>query len=157
MATVTYDDMTASFDNRFASTSKYSLTDYLEAYTEAVKDTGFSYPNDSSYQQIWLKKRILRHLYDLSLSRCMDNFDVPKAKLEQMYKHYEKQIEKLDSEFYDEKANNPEEYGLDAGSQFGMTASTGFLHDPLTGRDLTYTEDNEDGILINGKSAEDVS
>ena len=150
MATMTYADMIQSFDDSFATTTEFSDADYLSAYTKSVKDTGFVLPNSDDYQQTWIENRMLRHLYHFKLRRCMNNFDVPKAKLEQMYNHYKEQVKELDDVFFDEKANNPENYGLDAGSQFGMTASTGFLHDPLTGRDLTYTEDNEDGVLING-------
>jgi hypothetical protein len=146
----TYDELVQGLIDTFDSTTEFTTTDYLNAYTKSCRDTGWSYPNSDSYQQEWFEKRMLRHLFSFKTYRSIKNFDVPKAKLEQMFQHYRDMVKEFDEEFFEEKAGNPEKYGLDGGGQFGTVASSGFLRDPLTGRDLTYTEDNENGVLING-------
>lgn len=151
MSTLTYDSFVTKLQTIFNSTTVFSADDYLNAYNAANVDTGFILPNSSDYQLKWLEKRAIRHLFFYKQIRSIENFDVPKAKLEQMYNHYAAIVDKMDTEFDDEKMGNPEAYGLSGGSQFGEVVSSGFLVDPLTGNDKTYEEENADGVLINGE------
>jgi len=152
MATITYDQMVQTLQESLNSTTAFSAADYLNAYNKAVKDTGFTLPNSDDYQQIWIENRMCRHLFYFKKIRSLESFDVPKAKLEQQYQHYKEIVEEMDATFLAEKTDNPEKYGLDGASAFGEVASSGFLRDPLTGNDLTYTDSN-DGVLINGKDS----
>ena len=152
MATKTYDQIVQTLQECFNSITAFSVADYLNAYNKAVQDTGFSLPNSDDYQQIWLENRMSRHLFNFKKIRSLDSFDVPKARLEQQYQHYKEIVEEMDSVFFAERTDNPEKYGLDGGSAFGEVVSSGFLRDPMTGCDITYTDDN-DGVFINGKNS----
>ena len=54
----------------------------------------------------------------------------------------------MDEKFVEAQEQNPSEFsGVASFKEFGTVANAGFAYEPLTGRDITYQEDQE--IIFN--------
>jgi len=127
--------------------------DYDNAYSEAADELSFGCPTDDTFRIKWLKKRLKRHIVSYLYDAALVNFDVPKAKLQQIVNNYRDRLAEMDSEYELAKSEYPVEFGIltaeTEGDAFGQTVSTGFVQDSRTGEDLTY--EVEDSVLINNR------
>jgi hypothetical protein len=130
--------------------SDLTADDYENAYDKALEDLSLTSEPSSSFLDSWVVSRMKRWLFQYRLESVSENFDVPKAKLQQVFANYEKLILGLDEAFEKAVVEYPDLFGIcSAEGIFGMTVSSGFVTDSITGEDLTY--DSEDGVLINGR------
>jgi hypothetical protein len=131
-----------------ALSSELTADDYSNAYSKALNDLGIT-SSTTAFIDDWMVRRMKRWLLQFRMEVVTENFDVPKAKLQQVFDNYEKLIKGMDNEFEKAKSDTPDLFGLCSLSDaFGSTISSGFLNDSLTGEDLTYEVDH--GVLING-------
>ena len=118
-------------------------TDYDNAIDEAERET-WTLPQTSNFKIIWLKRRSKRHLYNFLLSESANKFKVKDKYLNQKFDHYLKLIESEDKAFEKSQEDNPEEFADVSGlNLFGTKIDAGFQYQDGTGRDTTYSEDNQ--------------
>lgn len=131
--------------------SSFSDDDYALAYDKAIKETGFSDDTVTDFQTMWMVERMKRWLLSFLYEAAAENFNVPKASLQQVFTNYKLLLERMDAEYEQAKSDFPAEFGLitSTSESFGTVISTGFTNDSNTGEDITY--DVTGGVLVNGK------
>ena len=118
--------------------------DYKNACDDATRETGFSFPVADGSQTLWVKTRAKRHLFFYLLSESAHKFKYEQINLQHRFDHYEKIIKFMDDAY--EKAMDEFAYefaGASAVNMLGSKIDAGFAYEPGTGRDLTYSADNE--------------
>lgn len=121
-----------------------SPSDYKNAIDDALRETGWVLPAETNFKIYWIKQRARRHLFFMLLSESAHKFKYKQINLQQRFGHYSKLIEKMDEDFAAIQESNPAEFsGVDAFKAFGTVAGAGFSYEPLTGRDITYDEDQQ--------------
>ena len=125
-----------------------SPIDYQNAINDALRETGWALPVTSNFQIYWTKQRARRHLFFMLQSESAHKFKYEQINLQHRFEHYTKLIKSMDEKFVEAQEANPSEFsGVSAFKEFGTVANAGFAYEPLTGRDITYQEDQE--IIFN--------
>ena len=134
-----------------ALSSEFEEALYTQAYSDACADTGFVCPETDEFRIKWLKARLKRWLFAYKLDSSLENFDVPKAQLNQIVKNYTDRIKEMDEEFMLVKLENPVNFGLATtkGGMFGHVVGSGFINDGVTGEDISY--ESTGNVIINGE------
>lgn len=118
--------------------------DYENALTDAEAETGWSPPITDTFQILWLKNRARRHLFFMLQSESARKHKYGKASLDQVFTHFSKLVEIMDKGYLIAIENNPEKFaGVDQFKAFGLVASPGFAYEPLTGRNITHSDDQK--------------
>lgn len=131
--------------------TKLVVTDYTNAVTTALEDTGWTLPVTSAYRIKWLIQRTKRHLFEMLQFEAASKFKVDGINLQQRFDHYSKLVEKLDKEWDGEQGGSTEEDYLAVG---GVKIDAGFVYERLTHRDLTYTENAKNCTKVSPSSNE---
>jgi len=124
------------------STSLVSI-DYTNACSDAERETGWSFPISDNTQLLWMKKRAVRALFFYLFTQSSYKFKYKQASLNQRFDQLERALKMLDEEWekfqedYPDICANVSTYKL-----FGTKSDAGFAYD-ITGRDVTYDEDQE--------------
>lgn len=127
-----------------------SINDFLEsdeiidAVTDALRETGWSFPMTENFKCLWIKSRTKRYCFNLLWTGAARKFKVEQLSLNQRFDHYGKVIEKMDNDFEKAKEENPDEF-IASGSDlrvnmFGTVSGPGFVYD-IAGNDVTRLVD----------------
>ena len=116
--------------------------DYTQAVENAQRDTGWILPTSNSDKIHWLIERTKRHLFFMLMSESAHKFKVKQYSLHHRFEHYRDLIKMMDEtwETYLEQVPIDPENAIAIG---GTKIDAGFQYDEDTGRDLTYSEDNQ--------------
>jgi len=127
--------------------------DYSNAVDNVSRETGWSSPFSGNFQELWIKNRAKRHLFFYLLSESAHKFKIKQINLQHRFEHYYDLIYGkggLDAEWEKAKEDHPEEFlddflpdGVGVENYFGTKVDAGFQYEPQTGKDTTYTTDNE--------------
>jgi len=133
--------------------TEFEAAHYALAYDQAVDETGFTCDDTDVFKLKWLKERMKRWLFSYKYNSSMDNFNVPKASLNQIVVNYKERLKDMDDEYQLAQLENPDKFGLadTKGAMFGTVVGSGFLNDKLTGEDITY--ESTGNVLVNGKNS----
>ena len=124
--------------------TKFELEEYNEAISQAERDTGWTLPVTSSFQQKWMIERAKRHLFSFLLAESAHKFKFEGINLHNRYTHYKGLVKQADIDFEKAIEENAHEFaGVPANRLFGTKIDAGFSYEPQTGRDTTYGEDNQ--------------
>jgi len=116
--------------------------DYADAVDDAERETGFSFPTDSTFQIKWLMERTIRHLFASIGFEAASKFKVKAFNLNQRYEQYADVIKRLDREFAQAQRDNTWEFAQVSQTQlFGHKIDAGFSYEEDTGVETTYDED----------------
>ena len=130
-----------------------SPIDYQNAINDALRETGWTLPVETNFKIYWTKQRARRHLFFMLLTESAHKFKYKQINLQQRFDHYSKLIKNMDEAFVAIQESRPEEFsGVDPFKAFGTVAGTGFAYEPLTGRDITYDEDQK--VIFNPKETD---
>ena len=116
--------------------------DYTEAVENAQRDTGWSATTSNSDKINWLIDRTKRHLFFMLMSESAHKFKVKQYSLHHRFEHYRDLIKMMDEQWNEYK----EELPIDPENVIaigGTKIDAGFRYDEDTGKDLTYSEDNQ--------------
>ena len=128
-------------------TASLAEDDYSDAVNNAERDTSFTLPVTSSFQIKWLKERVKRHLFFSLWTESATSFKYKQINLQQKFEHFDKLIEKMDSDFEQAQKENAYEFAQVTATQFfGHKVDAGFSYDKL-GRETTFDEDQL--VIIN--------
>lgn len=124
---------------------EFDSEDFDSAISDAEMETGWSLPQTTSFRILWLKKRSKRHLYSNYMEgELAGDFQYKQIHLEQPFEHFVKLIDRMDKEFEKAIEQNITEFAnVDTFKLFGTKVDAGFSYEPETGRDLTFSSDNE--------------
>jgi hypothetical protein len=113
---------------------------YNQAYEDASSETNFYCPLTDTLKIKWLKARVKRWLFVYKLDSAVENFNVPKADLNQIFTNYKQRVKDMDEEYMLAKLENPITFGISTtqGGMFGTVVGSGFVNDVITGEDLSY-------------------
>ena len=119
-------------------------TDYSNASDDASRDTGWSFPTTSDFQDLWIKQRAKRFLFFYLLTESAHKFKIKQINLQHRWEHYKATIELMDRAWFYAKTEHPEEFigSLNPAHLFGTKIDAGFSSD-IVGNDTTYLDDNE--------------
>jgi hypothetical protein len=136
-----------------ALSANFITIDYTNAVLSATAETGYAVPNTNTTQTYWLVQRTKRHLIYALWIAYAPKFKLKQLSLDQKFTHLGELVKIMDAEF--EKAKEDPTFGTTASvwELFGTKIDAGFMNDPLTGEDLTYTDDNVVGITPTGNEA----
>jgi len=136
--------------------SNFVTADYINAVDSAQEETSFALPNTINAQIRWLVQRTKRYLIHALWVQNATKFKVKQLSLNQKFEQLGKLIEEMDKEFA--AAQAAYDFGMEvpaitapAWAFFSHKIDAGFLNDPTTGQDLTYTDDNEVIITPTGE------
>ena len=128
--------------------------DYSNAIDDTIRETGWSDPFTGNFQELWIKNRSKRHLFFSLLSESAHKFKIKQINLQHRFEHYYDLIfddkRGLDADWEKAKEEHPEEFlgallpsGAEVQDMFGAKVDAGFQYEPQTGKDTTYTDDNQ--------------
>jgi len=122
--------------------TNFVATDYTNAVLSATAELGFTLPNTNTSQSFWLVQRTKRHLLHSLWIAFSTKFKMKQLNLDQKFTHLGELIKQLDTAY--EKALEAFDFGgtVSAWELFGTKIDAGFMNDPITGEDITYTDDN---------------
>ncbi len=121
--------------------SKLEPEDFTNAIANAKDELGFSLPNTSTYQLVWLRKRSKRHLIEFLLTESAHKFKFEEANLQHRFQNYRQLLTDWDKEFLAEVESRPDIFSnVDIFHLFGTKVDAGFAYDH-TGEDITYLDD----------------
>lgn len=124
--------------------SKFESDDYDNAITSAEQDTGWSMPVTTDFKIKWMRQRAKRHLFSYRRDESADKFKYKQLSLNQRFEHFLRLIENMDKMFEKAKEESAYEFaGVGALHLFGTKIDAGFAYEPQTGRDMTYSSENE--------------
>lgn len=124
--------------------SKFESDDYDNAITSAEQDNGWSMPVTTAFRIKWMRQRAKRHLFSYRRDESADKFKYKQLSLNQRFDHFFRLIEAMDKIFAKAKEEFAYEFaGVSALNLFGTKVDAGFAYEEQTGRDLTYSSDNE--------------
>lgn len=124
--------------------SYLSNHDYKNACDDAARETGFSFPVSTDFQIYWNKTRAKRHLFFYLMTGSAHKFKYEQINLQQRFEHYQQIIKDMDRQYYQAKQEYYLEFsGATAVNVFGTKIDAGFQYDPITGRDTTYSYEND--------------
>jgi hypothetical protein len=133
-----------------ALSANFVAIDYTNAVLSACAELGFVVPNTNTGQIYWLVQRTKRHLIYALWIAYAPKFKLKQLSLDQKFTHLGELIKTMDAAY--EKALDTLVFdsSVPAWSLFGTKIDAGFLNDPVTGEDLTYTEDNYFYVIPTG-------
>lgn len=137
-------ELTVLLESEVKSLTSYlDSPDYSNACDDASRDTGWSFPTSSDFQDLWIKERAKRFLFFYLLSESAHKFKIKQINLQHRFEHYRSMIKDMDKDWFYAKSEHPEEFigGLNKAHLFGTKINAGFSSD-LVGNDTTYTDDN---------------
>ena len=111
--------------------------DYQEAIQFAQDETGWTLPQTDSTRIYWFLNRSVRHLLFMLQNESAHKFKVKQYNLQQRHFNYSRQIEYMDKVYLSYLEGTPD----DTFRAFGTKIDAGFAYSDLTGRDITYSED----------------
>jgi hypothetical protein len=115
--------------------------DYENALSDAIRETGWTFPVTSDFRAYWMKMRMKRHLFFYLASESARKFKVKQFSLDQRFKHYMILIKDMDEKYNEAMEMHPEEFtNAQVFSLFGTKIDAGFAYDEL-GNDITYDRD----------------
>ncbi len=118
--------------------------DYTNACNDASMETGWSFPVSTDFKILWMKQRAKRALFFYLFSESAHKFKYESINLNQRFDHYKIIIETMDKSFADAIEANPQEFAnVEAYELFGTSARAGYSYDSITGKDMTYSDDNK--------------
>lgn len=124
--------------------SQFVADDFSNAADSASRDCGWAFPQSTSFRIKWLKERMKRHLLSYLLDESTFKFKYKNISLDNRFKHLMERVKYMDEAF--EKVQEEEVYEFADVSSFNMFPSqidSGFSSEPQTGRDTTYSGDQE--------------
>ena len=128
-------------------------TDYDNSLEDAARDTGWSFPVSGDFKILWTKQRAKRYLFFYLLTESAIKFQYKQIKLDQRFAHFRELVEDMDARFTTIQEEEAHEFaGVDSYETFGHKIDAGFAHEPQTGRDITYDENQEVIISPNEES-----
>ncbi|MEN6445584.1 MAG: hypothetical protein ABFC98_06010 [Candidatus Cloacimonas sp.] len=127
--------------------TRFEAVDFVNAASDAVADTGWSFPVTDNYKVKWLKQRVVRNLYFMLRSESAHKFKVDGINLQHRFDHYQKLVESMDEEWKVEIGGimNTTE---DKAGIAGVKMDAGFVYEKRTGRDLTYSDSYKNTTII---------
>jgi hypothetical protein len=118
--------------------------DFRQAIANATRDTGWALPVTTDFKIKWTLERSKRHLFFFLQTESAHKFKFEQINLQHRFEHYDKLIAQMDKSFEKAIEDNPHEFsGAETFALFGSKVDAGFAYDSITGRDITYDEDNE--------------
>ncbi len=134
-------------------TSSLEDDDYSNAIDQAERDTGWSMPQSTAFKVTWLIERSKRHLFFSLQSESAADFRFKNIFLNHQFEHYSKLVAKMDKDFEKAQEDNAFEFaGVSAYETAGTKIDAGFASQGQTGKDYTYSDDNEVIITPNENS-----
>jgi len=127
--------------------------DYFNAADDASRDCNWAFPQTSDFRVKWLKERMKRHLFSYLLDQSLYKFKYKNINLGDRFKNLTKRVSDMDTAF--EKIQEEYVYEFADVSSFNMFPNqidSGFATEPQTGRDTTYSDENETIITPNENS-----
>lgn len=119
------------------------LTDYENAVSDALRETGWTLPTTVAFRIHWIKMRAKRHLFFYLATESARKFKVKQFSLDQRFKHYMLLVKSMDDEFTAAQEEHPEEFtSADVSALFGTKVDAGFAYDQF-GNDITYDVEQE--------------
>lgn len=116
--------------------------DYLNAISDACRETSWALPVTTDFKILWLKERAKRYLFFYLLSESAFKFKFENINLQQRFEHLRVLIDYMDKQFVVAQESNPTEFAsADSFQLFGSKIDAGFLYENQTGVDLTYEDD----------------
>jgi hypothetical protein len=117
--------------------------DYVNALSDACRETGWSLPASTDFQIFWLKSRVKRHLFSYLQTEQAYKFKFEQINLQQRFEHLDLLIKRMDREFEVALRENLALFtGVGLERVFGSYIHPGFATDDI-GRETTYLSDNE--------------
>lgn len=122
--------------------TNFVAADYTNAVLSATAETGFAVPNTNTTQTLWLVQRTKRHLIYALWIAYAPKFKLKQLNLDQKFTHLGELVKIMDAEWA--KVQEDFTFGTTAATWalFGTKIDAGFMNDPITGEDITYTDDN---------------
>ena len=118
--------------------------DYTNACNDASREIGWAFPVSTDFKIYWMKTRAKRHLFFYLMSESAYKFKYEQINLQHRFAQLKSSIEMLDKQFEEAIEANPQEFAnAEAYELFGTKADAGFQYDPITGKDITYSDDNK--------------
>jgi len=118
-------------------------TDYSNAVDAAERDTGFTLPVSTDFQEKWLISRSKRHLFSYLQTEAATQTRYHHFHINQKFDHFERLIAKMDKDFEAAQEEYAYEFaGLGALHLAGTKVDAGFVYEDQTGVDLSYDDDN---------------
>lgn len=122
--------------------TNFVTIDYTNAVLAATAETGFAVPNTNTTQTLWLVQRTKRHLiYSLWIAYA-PKFKLKQLSLDQKFTHLGELVKTMDAEWLQAKEDPTFGTTANVWELFGTKIDAGFMNDPVTGEDITYTDDN---------------
>ena len=141
---------------------QFEVSDWDNAVDDALRETGWAFPTEVDFQIHWLKERSKRHLLSYLCDTSAYKFKYKAISLGDRFVHLFKRIQYLDELFAIAKEENfyaftgVDEDSLPAGVNsfdlFPHKIDAGFASEPQTGKDLTYSENQEVMVSPNENS-----
>jgi len=133
--------------------SQFVADDYSNSVADAERDCGWTLPQSTDFKIKWLKERMKRHLFSYLLDQSLYKFKYKNINLRDRFQNLTKRVAGMDTAF--EKAQEEFIYEFADVSAFNMFPNqidSGFATESQTGKDLTYSEDQEVMITPNENS-----
>ncbi len=111
--------------------------DYQEAIDFAINETGWTLPQTDNSRIFWFLNRSVRHILFMLQNESAHKFKVKQYNLHQRHFNYSTQIAYMDKQYLSYLEAVPD----DSLQAFGTKIDAGFAYSDLTGRDITYSED----------------
>jgi hypothetical protein len=131
----------------------FEAKEYLDAISEAERDTGFTLPTSVAFQIKWLIERTKRSLFFMLYTESAHKFKAKQFNLQHRFEHYGKLIKTMDTDFLKVQEEEMFQFaGVNPKQAFGHLISSGFASDSITGKDITYETGNR--VKINPSDTE---
>jgi len=118
--------------------------DYENAIDAALRDTGWSLPQTSSFKEKWLISRSKRHLFFFLQTEAATQTRYHHFHIHQKFDHFERLITRMDEDFEKAMEDVAHEFvGVSVAQTMGTKIAAGFAYGSQTGRDLTYGDNNQ--------------
>jgi hypothetical protein len=123
--------------------TKITLPDDIDnAVSDAVRETGWTFPQSSDFRDYWIKQRTKRHIFAMLCGESAYKFKFKQINLQNRFEHFRSLIRQMDQEWNAAKKEHPEEFsGVSAVHLFGTVLEAGFSYDDY-GQDTTYEDEN---------------
>jgi len=118
--------------------------DYVNACSDASRETGWAFPVTVDYKIYWIKERAKRAIFFYLLSESAHKFKYKQINLQHRFEHYKALIAYMDDQFIKAQEERPDQFAdVSSFKMFGTKIDAGFQYEQETGRDTTYGDDNE--------------